>query len=304
LKHKLIIILLSFAFALIVWGSITLSDPFFSSYDFKVGVINIPEGYVCGSTNPKNIFVKVKAKGWQLLNLSLSPSPEFLVSAKNDSGLIKVDAYDQISENSWLGSAVTILDISPRNIALKVDKIVFKKLKVLAKTELKFQTGYGLATPIKIYPDSVLAAGPKSVIDSLRYLYTKPVLLKSLDSKMNFTANLEDLNGFFFKENNVNLSFDVQRIVDNTFDGIKVEVKNIPPDRDVVLIPNTISCSLRGGINIIGKVTPDQISAIIEYKDVILDTLGALKPKITIPNNTQLIYTKPEELQYIIKKFD
>ena len=304
MKHRLSIILLSFAFALIVWGSITLSDQFFASYDFKVGVINIPEGYVCGSTNPKDISVKVKAKGWQLLNLSLSPSPEFLVSAKNDSGLIKVDAYDQISENSWLGSTVNILDISPRNIALRVDKTVFKKLKILANTELKFQSGYGLATPIKIYPDSVLAAGPKSVIDSMRFIFTKPILLKSLDSKMNFTANLEDLNGFFFKENNVNLSLDVQRIVDNIFDGIKVEVENIPPDRDVVLIPNTISCSLRGGINIIGKVTPEQISATIEYKDVILDTLGALKPKITIPSNTKIIYTKPEELQYIIKKFD
>ena len=103
-----------------VWGSITLSDQFFSSYDFKVGVVNTPEGYVCGITNPSTVSVKVKARGWQLLNLSLNPSPEFLVSAKNDSGIIVADAYDQISENSWLGSGVTILDISPRDISLKL----------------------------------------------------------------------------------------------------------------------------------------------------------------------------------------
>ena len=304
MKHKFPIIILSFLFAVVVWGSITLSDQFFSSYDFKVGVVNTPEGYVCGITNPSTVSIKVKARGWQLLNLSLNPSPEFLVSAKNDSGIIVADAYDQISENSWLGSGVTILDISPRDISLKVEKIVFKKLKIIADTDLNFQKGYGLATPIKVYPDSILAAGPKSVIDSLKYIKTKNVFLKSIDSKMNVIADLEDLPGFLYQQNKVSLTLDVQRVVDNTFDGIKVTVKNIPPDRDVVLIPNTISCGLRGGINIIGKVTADQINATIEYKDVIMDTLGTLKPKITIPSNTQLIFTKPEELQYIIKKFD
>lgn len=304
MKHKLPIIILSFVFAIVVWGSITLSDQFFSSYNYKVQVINTPNGYVCGMINPNTISVKVKAKGWQLLNLNLNPSSEFLVSAKGDSGIIKVDAYDQIPENSWLGSGMTIIDISPRNISLNVEKIAFKKLKVIANTELKFQTGFGLATPIKIDPDSILAAGPKSIIKSLKSIETKKVILSSIDNKINFVTELEELPGFVFQQNKVDLTLDVQRIVDNTLDGIKVKVENIPPDRDIVLIPNTISCGLRGGINIIGKVSPDQINATIAYRDIIMDTIGALKPKITIPPNTQLIFTKPEELRYIIKKFE
>jgi hypothetical protein len=304
LKHKLPIIILSFIFAIVVWGSITLSDQFFSSYNYRVRVINTPEGYVCGMINPNTISVKVKAKGWQLLNLNLNPSSEFLVSARGDSGLIKVDAYDQIPENSWLGSGVTIIDMSPRNISLNVEKIAFKKLKVIANTELKFQTGFGLATPIKIDPDSILAAGPKSIIKGLNSIETKKVILSSIDNKINFIAELEELPGFEYQQNKVDLTLDVQRIVDNTLDGIKVKVENIPPDRDVVLIPNTISCGLRGGINIIGKISSDQINATIAYRDIIMDTIGALKPKITIPPNTQLIFTKPEELRYIIKKFE
>jgi hypothetical protein len=304
LKHKLPIIILSFIFAIVVWGSITLSDQFFSSYNYRVRVINTPEGYVCGMINPNTISVKVKAKGWQLLNLNLNPSSEFLVSARGDSGIIKVDAYDQIPENSWLGSGVTIIDMSPRNISLNVEKIAFKKLKVIANTELKFQTGFGLATPIKIDPDSILAAGPKSIIKGLNSIETKKVILSSIDNKINFITELEELPGFEYQQNKVDLTLDVQRIVDNTLDGIKVKVENIPPDRDVVLIPNIISCGLRGGINIIGKVSPDQINATIAYRDIIMDTIGALKPKITIPPNTQLIFTKPEELRYIIKKFE
>ena len=58
------------------------------------------------------------------------------------------------------------------------------------------------------------------------------------------------------------LTFDVQRIVEKSFEGIKVVINDIPDDRNIVLIPNTIDCSLRGGINILGKITPDQITCI------------------------------------------
>lgn len=304
MKHKISVTIFSFIFAILVWGSITLSDQFYSSFDFNIKVINNPSGYVCGITDPQSVALKLKAKGWQLLNLNLNPPSEFLVSAHGDSGLIKVDAYDQIAENTWLGSGMTIIDILPRNIFLNVEKIEFKKIKVEANTNLTFQSGYGLATPIKIYPDSVLVAGPKSVIVKTASIKTQKVSYTSLDSETKIITELENLPGFEYQQKKVELTFDVQRIVDNVFEGIKVSVKNIPSDRDVVLIPNIISCSLRGGINIIGKITVEQISASIDYKDVVFDTLGRLKPKVTIPPNTELLFTKPEDFRYIIKKFE
>jgi hypothetical protein len=280
-----------------------LSDQYFSSYVFNVKVINTPQGYVCGTTNPSTIAVKIRSKGWQLLNLNINPSSEFLVSAGGDSGKINVDAYNQISENSWLGSGVSIIDITPRTISLNVEKVAYKKLKVEPDTDLTFQDGFGLATPIKVFPDSILAAGPKSVINKTTSIKTRLVTKKLLDRKAVVITDLQSLPGFEFQSTKVELAFDVQRIVDDLFDGIKVTVNNIPPDRDVVLIPNIISCSLRGGINIIGKITPDQIKASINYSDVVLDTVGALKPNIIIPANTKLLFVKPEELRYIIKKF-
>lgn len=304
MKHKFVIVILSFVFSIIVWGSITLSDQFYASYDFNVKIINAPKDYVCGITDPKTISVKLKAKGWQLLNFNINPSSEFLVSAAEDSGAITVDSYDQIQENASLGSGITIIDISPRNIFLKVEKIEIKKLPIEANTNLKFQQGYGLATSIKVYPDSVLTAGPKSIIENITSIKTKPVALSSLDSKTKFITELEDLQGFEYQQNKAELTLDVQRIVDNSFDGIKIMVNGLPNDRDVVLIPNVISCSLRGGINIIGKINPAQISASIDYRDIVLDTLGSLKPKVIIPANTELLYTKPEEVRYIIKNFE
>jgi hypothetical protein len=306
LKNKLGIIVLSILFSIFIWGYVTLSvsEQFFSSTNLDVKIINIPPGYACGSINPGTVSVKLKAKGWQLLLLALGSKIDFSVSANKDSGVIKVDPYNEISENSWFSSGMNLVDINPRVISFLVEKIKFKKLKVESNAKITFSEGYGLASPIKVYPDSVLVAGPASILDKKTSIKSQPVNISSADSKIRFLSDLETIPGFQTMDKKVQLTFDVQRIVEKSFKGIKVVINDIPDDRNIVLIPNTIDCSLRGGINILGKITPDQIIASIDYSEIVYDTLGSLQPKVIIPDNTNLVYVKPGWLNYVIKKFE
>lgn len=93
----------------------------------------------------------------------------------------------------------------------------------------------------------------------------------------------------------------MQRIVEKSFDNIKVEITDLPKDRNIILIPNNLECSLRGGINILGKINPNQILATVNYSDIVYDTTGSVIPKIVIPENTHLVYRKPEQINYVIK---
>ncbi len=273
-------------FSILIWGSVTLSEQFFSSTNLNVKIINQPTGYVCGSINPETISVKLKAKGWQLLSMSLGSEIDFLVSADNDSGIINVDPYNEISENSWFSAGMNIVEINPRVLSFFVEKIKYKKLKVEADADITFSEGYGLASPIKIYPDSVLVAGPASILDKKTSIKSQLVNISSADSKIKIVSDIETLPGFQTLGSKVELTFDVQRIVEKSFKNIKVTIVGIPNDRDVVLIPNIIECSLRGGINILGKITPDQITTSVNYSEIVFDTLGSIQPKFlfqTIP---------------------
>lgn len=304
MKNKINIILFSVLFSILIWGSVTLSEQFYSTMDFNIKVINQPLGFACGVTNPDKISVKLKAKGWQLLTLLLGSQTEYLVSADKDSGIISVDPFNEIDENNWLSAGLSITEMSPRQISFNVEKLIFKRLKIEAETDISFSDEYGLATPIRIYPDSVLVAGPSSILDKVSTIKTKLVKLSSLDSKINVIAEIEVPKGFQLENNKAELTFNIQRIVEKTFENIKVNIDGIPDDRDVVLIPNTINCSLRGGINILGKINPNEINATIDYREIVYDSLGSVQPKIIIPENTQLVFIKPVRLNYIIKKFD
>lgn len=287
-----------------IWGSVTLSDQFFSSMDLNVKVVNQPTGYASGDINPGKVSVKLKAKGWQLFSLLLSSQHNYYVSADRDSGKITLDPFNEIDENNWISGGISITEITPRQVSFRVEKLKFKRLKVEANTDVSFSDGFGLATPIRIYPDSVLVAGPTSILDKLTSIKTKVVKLSSLDNRIQIIADIEVPEGFELEQNKVEMNFDIQRIVEESFNNIKVTIIDVPKDRDVVLIPNLISCSLRGGINILGKIDPKEISASLDYKEIVYDTLGSVEPKINIPKHTQLVYIKPARLDYIIKKFE
>jgi hypothetical protein len=141
------------------------------------------------------------------------------------------------------------------------------------------------------------------VINSLTELQTKEIVLSSLDKKTVENIGFIDLPGTNYGTDFVTVTFDIQRIVDKQFDEINVEVLDVPPDRDVVLLPNKVSFGVRGGIDILGKLDKDQFEAFVFYRHVVLDTLGNVTPQVRLPENTNLLYLKPERLRYVIKKF-
>ena len=70
-----------------------------------------------------------------------------------------------------------------------------------------------------------------------------------------------------------------------------------------MLLPNKISVAVKAGIEILGRMDMDNIKAYVNYRDIVLDTLGSIIPQVDLPENTTLEYIKPERLRYIIKNF-
>jgi len=303
LKKNLNIIIIALVFSAILWISITLSDEFYSTINLPVRVIDAPAGYTVATDLPKNISVKIKGIGWRLTGISLGSESYFNVSARNDSGMVLSNLYANIINNPWLSSDLSVIDISPDTVSFVIEKITSRKLPVIPDLKLDFKTGYGLSTKFTLTPDSVNVSGPKSLINSLESLKTQSVKLSQLDSQTKVKASFEN-SKLVTDVPFVEIFLDVQRIVDKTVDNIRVEVIDVPADRDVVLIPNSISCLVKGGINILGRLTENDFRAYVHYRDVLLDSLGAVQPIIEFPENIEIVTQRPDRLRYIIKKFD
>lgn len=303
MNKKFYIIIVSVLFSVTVWISIAFSDEYYSTYRLPIAVIDLTSGYTVGNNLPETISVRLKGDGWKLMSIELSSSEYFYVSVKGDTGVITANLLSNVENNPRFSSGINILDITPKTIRIVVEKIFEKKLKIIPELNLDFKEGYSLASKVLVEPDSVLIRGPESKILQMETFRTKEISLKNLDQKTTLLAELEEQTGFETDQKFVTVTLDVQRIVENSINDIPVNVVNKPANVDVILIPNTISCTFRGGVNILGKVSANDIIATVDYNSVISDTLGIIKPEIQSPENLNLLSVKPDKLKYVIKKY-
>jgi hypothetical protein len=302
--QNLSVIIISVIFSIIIWGSISLSSDYFAVIEVPLKLINIPKGLSSGSAMPDKVLIKVKSRGWKLISMNVATPSEYVVSMSVDSGLKFINLNNYLSENNWLSEDMQVLDIIPDTISFYIESITTKKLPIEANLNLNFKTGYGLASEIKFIPDSVMVTGPKSILKKMKSIITERRTYNNLSEKIVERIEVKKLRGFSYSADNLLMSLDVQAIIDKSFEEIPVKVLNVPPDREVVLIPNSITVSVLGGIEVLGKLSEYDFSASIEYSEVVVDSTGTVAPEIDFPDNTQLIYIKPERLRYVITKFN
>jgi YbbR domain-containing protein len=303
-KKNIHIVIISIFFSILLWGSISLSKDYYITVDIPVRVVNFPGGYSSATKLPEKISAKIRGNGWKLVSVNLGSDLEYIVSANNDTGKKYINLFNSLSDNQWLASDMEVLDLNPDTLSIYIEKVSEKKVAIEHNLDLSFKDGYGLASNIIISPDSITLTGPVSLVKKINSIQTEKVKLAGLDAQTIEQVKLENIRGMNYNVNFVTVDLDVQKIVDKNFDNILVSVIDIPGDREVVLLPNRVSIGIRGGINILGKLNEDRIRTYVYYRNVVLDTLGSVKPHIDVPPNTSLIYIKPERLRYIIKKYN
>jgi YbbR domain-containing protein len=304
MKKKIPIIIIALLFSIVLWVSISLSKDYYATFDIPLKIVDYPNGYTTGSAIPHKISVKLKGKGWKLASVNFGTESDYIISAGSDSGRKFINISNYLSENQWLSSEMEVIDLYPDTLSFVVEKISEKKVMIIPDYDITFKNGYGLASKTKLIPDSVTIYGPESLLRNIVYAETEKIQLKNLDKRYNEQKKLKEIFGIEYRINRTLVRLDVQKIIDNNYDDISVDVTDVPRDRDVVLLPNRITVGVRGGIEMVGKLSRNDISAKVMYRDIVADTTGSVIPSIELPENLSLYYKRPERLRYIIKKFN
>ena len=239
-----------------------------------------------------------------MITINLASESEYTIPVGKEAGKRTVNLYNFLAENQWLTSDVEVINIFPDTLSFLVEKTSSKTVQIIPDLNLNFRSGYGLASKIILEPESVTVFGPASYLRLLNSVPTEATEFDGLDNRTLGNVRLKNIWGMTYKRNSTSVFLDVQKIVEKDFNNLPVQVLDVPRDRNVVLLPNKIKIGIRGGIDILGKMDTSQFNAYVNYRDVVLDTLGSVLPKIQVPENTSLLFIKPERLRYIIKKFN
>lgn len=302
MNKNLRIFLLSLVFASALWLYISLN----LSYSLDVSIpieILTTKSQALTEEIPNSIDVKVKGKGWDLLNILISKDLKYsldISKLKKDS---KIITEQFVNERLNLQQSVSILEINPDTISINFDKVFEKLVPLKNNIVLNLKEGYSIVGNPVLIPDSVKLQGASYLLNKIKFIPTEAKVINNVNSDIQGVVNIKDTLSNLIKVDlkQVNFRYKIQLSAEKNLEDLLINVLNVPLDKEVLLIPPKLNVSLRGGVEQLSQISPSDVIVNVEFGKLENDTLGFVIPDLIIPDETSLLKIEPQKLQYIIK---
>ncbi len=303
MKKKLPIFIAAFLFSVALWIYVSLSK----SYSLDISIpLEIKTGKSQAVTEdmPSSIDVTVRGKGWDLLSVLISKDLKYTLDLSKYKRDTKIATEQLVSERINLKPDVSLVTIDPDTIDIEFDKILEKTVPVKNNIKVNLREGYGIVGTPKLTPDSIEISGAANVVSKIRYIPTEVRIFENVNAPLSGTIALKDTlpNSLRYSIKFVDFRYNIQLSAEKTIEDVLISVNGVPDDKEVLVIPPKISVSVRGGVDQLARIVPSDVSAMLEFDAIEEDTLGFIVPQIVIPEETTLLKSEPQKLQYIIKK--
>lgn len=303
-KFKYHIVITSLILSLILWFSLNLNQTYEIEKSIPVN-IDVNKPFAVSGNIPLNIEVKFRGIGWSLIRLFTSFKLDFnySINAKRNEQ-ISIITRDYITHNYAFAENLIITHVYPETLNVKVDRYEEKYIKLSPRVVVECKEGYQVVGSPVIEPDSIKVGGSADILNSLQYIPTKEERFYRVSSSVVKSIPVSDTlsNLVWFSQNEVKLNINVELSAEKEFRGIEITVSGLPGDKEVLLIPQSITLRLRGGVNQLSMIDNSMIKAVLSYYTVLSDTTGSVLPDLKLPEGVTVSQILPEKIQYVIKK--
>ncbi len=302
MKRNIIIVLISFIFATALWLYISLSDVFIINFSIPVNV-KLSQKQALASELPNSIDVTLKGKGWDLLIVILGNKPVYNLDLTNYKRNVVISPVSELKNIIGIPESITVLNVYPDSLDIVFDNISEKYVKVKNNLVVIPKEGYVIVGNPKIEPDSVKVFGASSILMKLKSIPTVSLTIENVSQKFSRAINLKDTlkNLIAIEPKTVTVFYNVELLAEKKLEGVDITVRDLPANKEVVLIPPKIDLIFRGGVNHLSKLKMEDISVMVDFSLLEKDSTGFITPDIRIPVDYNLIKYEPNQFQYIIK---
>lgn len=304
LKDRYHILLGSFLVAAAFWFSVTMSGTFRAHYDVPLVTGRMPADLALETPLPQTVDVLLEADGWQLLFINAAKQLAYEIpGAQMRSGIILTNRG--LNEMMQLPGGIKALRAYPETLFVSVDREITRRVPLrLEGLSMQFKEGFGLVREVQLTPDSITLRGARSVLGQIDSWPVQAKAYKDLSIAIAEDLPVKDtLRSIVRRDiNRVELYIPTEQLADMWFRDVRVLVRHLPADREVLLERQTVDVSVRGGVNVLSLYSSDDFIAEIEFKDIVADTSGSIIPSLQFPAELRLLNIEPPAIRYTMRK--
>jgi len=287
-----------------LWLSVNLREQYQITLDAPLTIDGIPEGMAIRSPVPASLQLRFRGEGWRLATLYIASVPHLHIALSSLAPGNPTISINDVLDRIALARGVQLFDINPDTVSILLDHKAEKKVPVIPDLTLSFRNGYGQVGPVIVSPDSITLSGATTVLGQLPAWHTAAVRFDDLKNPLEEDVAMVKSGDhpLEFSPASVKIRVNIQPFAEKVFSGLPVEIRALPPNRDVIFIPPKVEIVARGGIRQLASVLPVDFQVSVDYTSILNDTTGYIDPTVTSPSGVQVVAQHPEKLQYIVRK--
>ena len=304
ISKNTLIVIVCMGIAAMLWLLTKLSHDYIGEIPATISYVNLPEDKVVVRPLRRSLKLIVETSGFKLLISEMTQS-----TAKVQIDYTQYGRANAIHTNEFLPSLTnqlsgdyTVLDISPDTLFFYFDNRVSKMVPIQADYHITFEKQYDFMEPLVINPDSVLVAGPKSLVDSITKWKTKKLNLENLKSSVQTDVDLvtpeKDL--LDISPLKVQYVIPVEKYTEQSID-LEIIVINAPAGYEVNIYPKVVKAVFQVGLNNYEKVKGAIFEAVVDFKKI--DIRNSKYAEVEIrkaPRYIKKLNYTPKSVEYII----
>ena len=314
LNRKFLTYLLFLLIAVAVWYLNALNKNYTADFKFSVKYTDLPEDKVLATTPPEHLTLTISAQGFILLKyqfgLIFSPitlevsynTLRRIESPRGEYYLISQPAFNRIAAK--LSSDVNLKHITPDTLNFIFTETIRKNIPVKPLVKFQFEKGFLPTGNMLVEPAKITVTGPKTVIDTMQYVYTKTRVFKNLKDTLSASLDLQPVHQLRYSTDGVNIVQSIERHTEATI-TVPIEPVNLPEGLTMKVFPGTVTVNCLVPIASYEKLQPYVFRAVVDYMSVKDEKDNQAKAKVALlrtPDYVTDVKFHPVNVDFIIEK--
>ena len=298
--------------AITIWYLNALSEEYTAEIRMAVKYTDYPDDKVLANIPPDRLLLTVSGQGFSLLRyrfgLSLSPLTieagyNTLHRKTHDEYYIATQAiFNRIS--GQLSSDMNLKHIAPDTLNFVFTETISREIPVKTAIQLQFEKGFLPSGNMVINPEKITVTGPRTIVDTLQYVYTRAKVFRKLKDTLQTSMELAPVRQLRFSEDQVTIIQAIDRHTEATI-AVDIEPVNVPEGITMRVFPGTITVNCMVAIVNYEKLRPHLFRAIVDYnsiKDATDNQTRARVLMMRMPDFVSDLSFHPLNVDFILEK--
>jgi hypothetical protein len=303
-RHNFLVFLFFLGLSIMAWFIRALSDTYDAQIKYPVRYTNLPPNRILSQPPPEKLLLTVRSDGYTILSTKLifKPPLSYNVNAfsmyslsMDSTSVYTLTRYAREKLSFELNKKkrnIEIIDITPDTLFFNFSMVRKRKIPVrpdIHNDYTLFAQQHMLNGEIRAIPDSIVVTGPSSVIDTLRWVATKPLHLKEHPK-------------LIYPVNRVKVMVPVDEFTESEF-AVPVKQLHVPDSIILKTFPKTVKVKYITTLSNFDKVTAAAFKPYVNFNDIDLEMSSVITIRLdSIPGYIHNVHLIPRSAEFLIEK--